>query len=73
MYRYVVTEYTFKDNDWMGEKRIIGSYDSMKKARVATGEYVKSNVHRMKKKYRHWRVDVHKEVVYFPIKGTEIV
>lgn len=68
MYRYVVVEYCFDDDSHFGRKNILGSYQSMADARKAAGWYIKRNVKAMRKKYRDWRVDVIKELVYFPIR-----
>ena len=69
MYRYVVIEYTWEDDNFDASKKVIGSYDSLKAARIATGLYIKKNVRKMKKKYRDWDVRVIKEKVFFPIEG----
>lgn len=72
LFMYVVCEYCFDDNKSFAERNILGSYETMGEARKAAGEYIKLNVKRKKAKYRHWQVDVHKERVFFPIKGIDI-
>lgn len=67
MYRYIVVEYCWEDDSYDASKKIIGSYDSLKAARIATGIYIKKNVKRMKTKYRDWQVRVIREKVFFPI------
>lgn len=69
MYRYLVVEYCFEDDAWQGEKHVLGSYEDLKSARIDAGKYIKANVAKMKKKYRHWAVDVQKDRLYYPIKG----
>lgn len=69
MYRYVVIEYCFEDDSAFGRKNVLGSYETMKEARIAAGWYIKRNVKRMRQKYRDWVVDVQTERVFFPIKG----
>ena len=70
MYRFLVVEYCFEDDDWQGKKNVLGSYESIGEARKAAGEYIKRNVKKKKAKYRHWNVDVQRELVYFPIRDV---
>lgn len=70
MYRYLVIEYCFEDEEWQGSRRIVGSYESNGAARKAAGEYIRRNVKKKKAKYRHWQVDVQRELVYFPIRDV---
>lgn len=69
MYRYLVVEYIFEDDSFQGRKNILGSYDTIGKARAAAGWYIKRNVKRMRKKYRDWTVDVQRERIFFDIRG----
>ena len=69
MYRYVVVESYFEDDSSFGRKNVLGSYETMREARIAAGWYIKRNVKRMRQKYRDWVVDVQKERIFYPIKG----
>lgn len=69
MYRYLVIEYCFDDDSTVGRKNVLGSYETMREARIAAGWYIKRNVKRMRAKYRDWSVHVQKERIFFPIKG----
>ena len=69
MYRYLVVEYYFEDDSYIGKKNVVGSYATLKEARVAAGKYIKQNVKKMREKYRDWIVDVQKEPIFFDIKG----
>ena len=69
MYRYLVVEYCFEDDSYVGKKNVVGSYATLKEARVAAGQYIKQNVKKMRTKYRDWIVDVQKERIFFDIKG----
>ena len=69
MFRYVVVEYCFADDSAVGEKHYLGAYPTMHEARKAAGEYIKTNVKRMKKRYRHWQVDVLRERIFWEIRG----
>lgn len=69
MFRYVVVEYCFADDSTTGEKHELGAYPSKYEARKAAGQYIKDNVKRMKKRYRHWQVEVHKERIFWEIRG----
>lgn len=68
MYRYLVVEYYFEDDSYEGRKKVLGSYETMKEARIAAGWYIKRNVKKMRVKYRDWVVDVKKERIFFPIR-----
>ena len=68
MYRYLVVEYYFEDDSAVGRKNILGSYATMKEARVAAGGYIKRNVKTKRAKYRCWQVDVQRERIFFDIK-----
>lgn len=69
MVRYLVVEYCFTDDSYEGERHDLGSYPTMFEARKAAGEYIKSNVKKMRKKYRQWTVRVHCERVFWEIRG----
>ena len=66
-FRYLVVEYYFEDDSTVGRKNVLGSYETMKEARIAAGWYIKRNVKKNRAKYRDWIVDVQKEPIYFPI------
>lgn len=68
MFRYLVVEYYFEDDSTIGRKNVLGSYETMREARIAAGWYIRRNVKKMRKKYRDWRVDVQRERIFFPIK-----
>jgi hypothetical protein len=70
MYRYLVVEYCWEDDKYYASRHILGSYETIGEARKAAGKYIKENVKKKRIKYRDWRVDVHSELVFFPIRDV---
>lgn len=68
MNRFLVVEYCFEDDSHIGTKHVLGSYQTMKEARIAAGWYIKRNVKKKREKYRDWHVDVIRERIFFPIR-----
>ena len=67
LYRYLVIEYCFCDNETFATRNVLGAYRTYGEARKEAGLYIKRNVRRMKQTYRDWEVRVQKDRVFFPI------
>lgn len=64
-FRYLVVEYCFTDDSYSGDKHILGSYDTLGKARYEAGKYIRDNKKELMRKYRSWNVQVQKDRIYF--------